>query len=275
MRVLITGKGTSGSWKIRGEQLGAAIGARVEPMTTPAGETVAVCVKRLPDALLRGLRGIPVVWDVVDAYPQPVGNGWTEAQCKDWLGREVERIKPAAIIAATKQMAQDCEAFGLPVLWLPHHHRPEIGRNPIRPAIRVVGYEGSPQYIAGWRRHIEAECERIGATFRVNPERLADVDVILALRDSAGYAPRHWKSNVKLANAHGSGTPFIGCREAGYIETASGAEYWADTPSELRMALDWLKSQEAREAVSDRFMARAFPVEQAAERLKEFLRDRL
>ena len=29
MKILITGRGTSGSWKIRGEQLGQAIGATV------------------------------------------------------------------------------------------------------------------------------------------------------------------------------------------------------------------------------------------------------
>lgn len=144
-------------------------------------------------------------------------------------------------------MAEDCEGFGIPVLWLPHHHRPGIARNPIREEIRKVGYEGSPQYINQWRPHIEAECQRIGAEFVVNPPRLADVDVVLALRDAKGYAPRFWKSNVKLANAHGSGTPFIGCRESGYIETASGAEYWADNPVELRVAMDWLKSQSARE----------------------------
>jgi hypothetical protein len=204
-------------------------------------------VKRVPDALLQALRGIPIVYDIVDAYPQPYGNEWSRGECLNWLSREVKRIRPAGLIAATKRMAEDCEGFGIPVLWLPHHHRPGIARNPIREEIRKIGYEGSPQYINQWRPYIEAECQRIGAEFVVNPPRLADVDVVLALRDAKGYAPRFWKSNVKLANAHGSGTPFIGCRESGYIETASGAEYWADNPVELRVAMDWLKSQSARE----------------------------
>lgn len=272
MDVLITGRGTSGSWEIRGRQLGAALGARVEPMAETVNEPVAVVVKRAPDRLLRSLRGRLLVWDVVDAFPQPSSDSWTQDQCLRWLDHEVERIRPNAIIAATERMAVDCRRYGVPVLCLPHHHRPDIARNPIRERIEVVGYEGSPRYIVGWSRVIERECSRIGARFVVNPSALADVDVVLALRDSKGYAPRQWKSNVKLANAHGSGTPWIGCREAGYLETASGAEYWADTPAELAIALDWLADRCAREYVADRLVQKAFPLEAAAERLKTLLR---
>lgn len=87
-----------------------------------------------------------------------------------------------------------------------------------------------------------------------------------------GYVSKHWKSNVKLANAHGSGTPFIGNRESGYEETATGAEYWADNMDEMRMALDWLESQTTREQISGRFMKHAYPVKYAANELLDFLR---
>lgn len=248
-----------------------AMGAVAHPMVSSTDADIVVGVKRMPDQLLHALRGKPLVWDVVDSHPQPAGNEWDERKCLRWLEQEIERVRPIAVIAATKRMAKDLEAFGLPVLWLPHHHRPGIERNPIRERIEVVGYEGSPGYVERWRKVIERECERIGARFVVNPERLADVDVVLALRDSSGYAPRHWKSSVKLANAHGSGTPFIGCRESGYLEMATGAEYWADTSAELRMSLDWLADQSTREMVADRFVQAAFPVEAAAAKLKEFL----
>lgn len=271
MRLLITGKGTSGSWQIRGVQLGQELGARVQAQARLGDADVVIGIKRLPDDLLRALRGRPLIWDVVDAWPQPHGNDWNEGLCQRWLAQEVERIQPAAIIAATKRMATDCQAFGIPVLWLPHHHRPGIEANPIRERVEVVGYEGSPSYVDQWRKAIERECERIGARFEVNPAKLASVDVVLALRGSSGYAPRHWKSGVKLANAHGSGTPWIGCRELGYLETASGAEYWADTPEELRIALGWLSDQASREQVADRFRAAAISVETAAKRLKEFV----
>jgi len=267
----MAGSGRSGSWVIRGQQLAEAIGADVCTNGAVGAADMVIGVKRVADSLASAARG-RLVWDVVDAYPQPRGNEWGESECKSWLVGEVRRIRPKAVIAATQRMAQDCKGLGIPVLYLPHHHRPGIARNPIRERIEVVGYEGGENYIGRWRAVIEEECARIGARFVINPSRLADVDVVLALRDSHGYAPRNWKSNVKLANAHGSGTPWIGCREAGYIETAAGTEYWADTPSELRVALNWLSDQSAREQVSDRFVAAAFPVEKAAEVLWNFLK---
>lgn len=271
MKVLITGKGTSGSWQIRGVQLGAALGARVEPMASAGDADVVVGVKRLPEQLLGGLRDRPLVWDVVDAWPQPEGNDWSGRFCRQWLHKEVARIKPAAIIAATAKMAEDLREFDLPVLYLPHHHRPGIARNPISETVRVVGYEGGVDYVRPWQRAIEAACRRIGAMFVINPPALAEVDVVLALRGSTGYAPRNWKSGVKLANAHGSGTPWIGGREAGYLEMSRGAEYWADSPQELETALEWLLPQANRQAVSDRFLQCAFTVEMAAEKLRAFL----
>lgn len=270
MKTLMTGRGTSGSWQIRGVQIGEAIGAEVEPMALKSDADVVVGVKRLPTQLAEAFRG-RLVWDVVDSYPQPHGNRWGEGECRAWLSKEVRRLQPIGIIAATKRMADDCAEFGVPVLWLPHHHRPGIARNPIRSRIEVVAYEGGTQYIDGWRSAIDRECRRIGARFVTNPERLADADVVLALRSDSGYAPRHWKSNVKLANAHGSGTPWIGCRESGYLETATGAERWTDDPKELAAALDALASQSTRQAISSRFIQSALPLETVAQRLKQWL----
>lgn len=275
MKVLFTGRGTSGSWKIRGAQIAAQLGAEAIPNAVNADADVVVLVKRVEDRTIRAMRGRKLVWDCVDAYPQQHphwGNDWTEAQAKDWLRREFDRIKPDALITATKQMWHDVREFGVPALWLPHHHRPRIARNPIRDRIAVVGYEGSPTYLHGWRGAIEKQCKRIDAEFRFNPDRLADCDVVLALRDQKGYPARNWKSGVKLANAHASGTPFIGCREAGYLELATGCEYWADNEREIGVALDWLADKTTREQVQDRFLQAAYPVERAASDLMRFLR---
>lgn len=270
MKILFTGRGTSGSWQIRGVQIGAAMGAEVEPMALRSSADVVVAVKRVPDEVAQAFRG-RMVWDVVDAFPQPHANRWSEAECKIWLAKEIRRLEPVGIIAATKAMAEDCAGFDVPVLWLPHHHRPGIAVNPIRERIEVVGYEGGPQYIDGWRPAIEQECQRIGARLVVNPESLADVDVVLALRTDAGYAPRLWKSNVKLSNAHGSGTPFIGCREAGYLETKTGFEEWADDAHELGAAFDRLETRKVRQVVQDVFLRAAFTVEEAAAKLRAWL----
>lgn len=271
MNLLFTGKGTSGSFKIRAEQLGAAMGAPVVPMASLAdcrAADVIVVVKRAPDALLQSIRasGRPWVYDVVDAYPQPACGSWGETESKAWIKEHLARLKPNAVIYPNERMSKD--AGGGKVLY--HHHRPGMQRNPIRKEIKRIGYEGAPSYIDGWRKAIEAQCARIGAEFVINPVNLADVDVVLALRDKnhAGYPQRMWKSNVKLANAHGSGTPFIGMPEPGYQETASGCEYWATDGEELGRALDWLAPQSTRQHVSAKFLESAITVERVAEQCK-------
>jgi len=251
--ILVTGRGTSGSWKVRGEQLGTAIGATVLPRAVEFEPFDAVVLVKRPapgqiEAIQRA--GVPLIWDVVDAYPQPDGNRWTRPECLAWLRQQMALINPRAVVAATKAMAGDLAEFGVPVLALPHHARPGLMRNPIRP-LSVIGYEGSVSYIGGWMSRIDAECKARRLAFHINPIRLADLDVVLALRDAGGYAPRNWKSNVKLANAQGSGTPVICCREAGYAETASGGELWADDAAELTRALDLLEHSSSRRELGD------------------------
>lgn len=274
MKVLITGRGTSGSWQIRGVQLGRALGATVVPNAMDfAPHDLSVLVKRPTADLLQRLHGekIRILWDIVDAWPQPAGNDWGREQCLKWLADQVAEIRPAGIVAATRAMATDCERFGVPVLALPHHARPGLRMNPIRP-IKVVGYEGSEQYIARWRPVIEAECARRGWQFVTQPAELADVDIVLALRDSSGYAPKNWKSGVKLANAQGSGTPVICGREAGYLETASGAERWTDTPEELAAAFDSLEPTEERLTASRRLKDAAPSIDSIAMTYLSWLR---
>jgi hypothetical protein len=250
MQVLMTGRGTSGSWQIRGVQLGRALGATAMPEARDvAPYDVVVLVKRPTPDLLQRIRSadVPLIWDVVDSWPQPSGNEWSGHACRYWLRNMVEHLQPAGIVAATQAMAEDLKALtDAPVLTLPHHARPGLRRNPIHAEVRTVGYEGGEQYITRWRPIIEAECVRRGWTFVTQPAELADVDIVLALRDATGYAPRSWKSNVKLANAQGSGTPIVCCREAGYLETQSCAEEWVDTPQELTAAFDGLTSRDAR-----------------------------
>jgi hypothetical protein len=275
MKILFTGKGTSGSYRIRAEQMAAALGAREKPMTTVEdcrAADVIVVVKRVPEQLLQAIRksGRPWIYDIVDAYPQPKCTGWSSDTAKAWLKEHLKGLRPDFVIWPNERMQEDAGGRGAVVY---HHHRPMINVNPIRDRIEMIGYEGAPAYLDGWHQAIESECRARGARFVVNPERLADVDVVLALRGRAfnGYVQQHWKSNVKLANAHGSGTPFIGAPECGYIETACGAEYWATTPRDLSVALDWLESKSARQEVSARFLKNAFSVDHAAERYRDIL----
>lgn len=277
MKLLFTGRGgAAGSWSIRGEQLGLACGAKVKPLATSTDIRAAdltVVVKRAPDALIAALRGRPWVYDIVDAYPQPESARWSQEESIGWVTRHIEKLNPTAVIWPNQRMRADCDD-GRPGIVLKHHHRPGIHRNPIRPQVRTIGYEGSSAYLDGWLPSIVKECARRHWEFVLNPPRLADLDIVLALRGGQwdGYAARNWKSNVKLANAHGSGTPFVGQRECGYMETASGAEYWADEPKDLATCFDWLEDVSTRELVSDRFVAKAYTLEQAAADLTGFLR---
>lgn len=268
MKVLFTGRGTSGSWAIRGVQVGAQLGAAVKPMATLEdcrAADVIVAVKRVPAQLLENIRasGKPWVYDIVDAFPQPLSSTWSRTQCLGWLNETISTLKPTSVIWPTERM-QDDFGGGWSVIY--HHHRPGLAINPIRESIQVIGYEGSEKFLEGWMPAIDAECHRLGARFEINPARLADVDVVLALRGPRwnGYAQQAWKSNVKLANAHASGTPFIGMPEAGYEETRTGAEYWVKTPEQLTLALKWLEAQSAREEIASRFLSATFPVARIA-----------
>lgn len=279
MNLVFTGRGTSGSWSIRGVQLGEACGATVKPRATLADCQAAdaiMVVKRLDEALLANVRasGKPWAYDLLDCYPQPECAAWDRSEAVAWVQKRIKLLAPTAVIWPNRRMREDCDT-GLPGLVLPHHHRPWIKRNPIREQVQVVGYEGAPQYLGGWRSVLEDECSRRGWRFTVNPAQLADLDIVVAFRGGEwdSYAASHYKSNVKLANAHGSGTPFVGQPECGYTETASGAEYWATDRHSLAMSFDWLTDRGTREQVSERFLQKAYPVEQAAKDLMVFLAD--
>lgn len=272
MKVLVTGRGGAGSWSVRGEQLGAAMGATVKTMATRAdmrAHDVVLVVKRVPAELLAELQksGVPWVYDVVDAYPQPECSTWTQTESIKWLNRHLSQLNPSRVVYPNMQMRRDVtEYYGDGAHVVYHHYRPSIKRNPVRESVRTIGYEGSAKYLDSWLSPLMAECGRRGWRFVVNPECIADLDIVIAMRGGIwdGYPQRQWKSNVKLANAHGSGTPFIGSTECGYLETATGCEYWADTPREFARALDWLESHEARQTVHERFIATAYSVDKAA-----------
>lgn len=264
-RVLVTGTGRAGSWQIRGEQLGRAIGATVRPNATDvSGFDLAVVVKSVPDGCLAALQAaaIPVVWDIVDAWPQPTGNLWRRDECLAWLKRAMGRMGPCGVVAATPTMAQDCMVAGRlsrsQVLVLPHHARPGQGVNTIRPIVSCVGYEGGPQYINRWGKIMQAECSARGWEWQPRRAGLAGLDLVVALRDQDGYAARHWKSNVKLANAQATGTPVICSREEGYTaNAASGGVVFVDDRKQLAAALDGLASAEARGKAAELLLADA------------------
>ena len=278
MNLLFTGRGGAGSWEVRGRQLGAACGAVVQEKASTAmckEADIVVVVKRVTPDMLASLRFARRTWvfDAVDFYPQPLCGEWSREESIRWVKKQIKVLSPSAVIWPTQRMMDDC-GDGRPGLVLPHHHRPGIAPNPVREQVRLVGYEGRSVYLGGWEAVIHRECLRRGWKFTSTPASLADLDIVVALRGDqwSSYAATHWKSNVKLANAHASGTPFVGNAECGYKETATGCELWAETGNDLAKAFDMLSSASEREQISDRFRQRAYSVEQAADDLGAFLR---
>lgn len=277
MRLLFTGKGRSGSYAIRAEQLCAALGATVKPLAMHADLDacdLAVVVKRVPEVIRSGLAssGRKWVYDCVDCYPQPECSTWNKFEAVAWMRKHIASLNPTAVIWPNRQMREDCDD-GRPGFVLPHHARPNQPMNPVREKVTRVGYEGRADYLQGWAMVLHKECDRRGWHFIVNPENLAELDIVVAFRGGKwdGYAPQAWKSAVKLENAHGSGTPFVGRPDTSYMEQACGAEYWAVSPEGLSTAFDWLEPQSTREQVSDRFRAAAYTLDRAASDLRGFL----
>lgn len=275
--ILFTGNGTSGSWQVRGVQLGAELGAQVKPRATIEDckrADIIVAVKRQRPELIAAINASrkPWVLDIVDAYPQPMCTHWSREQAIDWAQSLIGKLRPTGVIWPNQRMRDDCDT-GIPEVVIYHHCRPGITVNPLREQVSTVAYEGSPSYLGEWLDPVVSACGARGWNFIVNPPSLSDADIVLACRGSAhnGYVQKHWKSNVKLANAHGSGTPFIGPKECGYLETSTGLEQWADSRRDLDDCLDRLTEWHHRSQVQKAFIANRYSVSDAAKDLNAFL----
>lgn len=275
MRILITGKGgNSGSWKIRAEQLGAAIGAEIQPLAEVSdcrNADVVVCVKRTPAKVIDAIRasGRPWVWDIVDGWPQPTT--WGADEAIRWLSCELQRLRPTGVVFGTARMQRDAEFSG-PSLVLPHHSWQRHVDRParVRQAVESVGYEGAEAYLGRWRPLIEAQCKRRGWRFVVNGD-LADCDIGIALRDTGGYPAAHWKPGTKLANLQAIGLPALCSPEEGYHEISSGAEFWVRKASDIEDAFDVLANVETRQAIHVAMRDSLLSIEFIASRYRQWL----
>lgn len=276
-RILITGLGSKLAWKIRAEQIGEAMGARVMAHAARGdmqrADVVVVC-KWHTRQILSDLRkwGGPWAWDIVDAYPQPEAYTWDRDAACLWLRNALAETQPKAMVAATKRMLEDASYAGIA---LPHHARPGQDINPIRRVVKRVGYEGLPKYLNGgkasWRSLLEKECAARGWEFVVNPARLADVDILVALREGSNYVARSYKSNVKLANAQATATPIICAREWGYMETDNGGAVFVTSADDLTAAFDTLTPFAEREARSHKLHMATPKIEHVAASYRKWL----
>lgn len=237
MNILMLGRG-KGSWQIRGQQLGAAIGARVTSAPSEAdwhwAETV-ILVKRADPTWIQRAHALKlrVVWDAVDFWPQPLENRATETRARQLLRRQLDVIRPDLWIAATESMAREGG------IYLPHHSRPGLVPTQPRETMQVVGYDGNPLYLDAWGAAIKAVCKAHGWQFIVNPQDLSTVDLLVAFRGGPwdGWICREWKSGVKLVNAIAAGRPIITQDSAAWRELQPAGSI-IETTATLGPAID-------------------------------------
>lgn len=274
MKLLIVGSEGKGSWKMRGQQLGQALKARV--VTKPASSDwawadVVVLVKRAAFQYQRQVSAlrVPVIWDALDFWDQPVENGRSEAG----LVQVVEETRSALgldlVIGATEAMAR---AVG--GAYLPHHCRLGLKPTPPRVKAEVVGYDGQRKYLGSWLTALESACAELGMQFVVNPPDLRAVDVLVSFRDGQwdGWACRQWKSGVKYVNAIVAGRPVLTQPSAAFDELAPVGQF-VESTTDLVDALRAVTAQEVREQAYAMGQQRAasFQVEAIAARYAEIL----
>lgn len=246
MKILVTGKGgKSGSFAIRGLQLGKAIGAKIEPMAslqTSQEADIIIVVKRTPDSVMENIykSGTPWVFDIVDGWPQPCT--WQPMESIEWLHKRIHTLKPTAVVYGTSRMMADAE---FPGLVLPHHAWSKYSPIEVREKVSVVGYEGSMVHLGHWYNVIQAACNRRGWQFLINGD-MSKADIGIALRGNGGYPAKYWKPGTKLANLHALGMPAICSPEAGCYEISAGSELWITRPEEIDGSLDYFESHKVR-----------------------------
>jgi hypothetical protein len=257
MKILMLGSG-KGSWMMRGQQLGDVLGARVTSAPTPddwAWADVVVLVKR---AILQFGRqakrcGKPVVWDALDFWAQPAQNRFDQAAAIAALRQMAEHAAPALIICATQAMADACDG-----VYVPHHGRLDLLPTEARTTVQTVGYDGGEVFLDAWAPALRQACSRRGWRFVVNPPRLADVDILVALRGGVwdGWICREWKSGVKAVNAILAGRPLI-AQDSAAVREIEPIGSIIDGVDAIDQAFDVWDDVVARQAVADASRTRA------------------
>ena len=255
--VCFTSRSSAGAWQIRGQQISSARANWVainNPTEDDIRRTDLVCIVKKPTrSTVEFARrfGKPIVFDIVDSWAQP-GDGLrcrTLSDARNLFAAAWGELAADAYIFPTRQMQVDLGdlvPFGATIY---HHFRPNISLNPVRDTVRLVGYEGA-DYLGEWRERIEAACADRGLRFVMNPDDYQQLDLVFFARGGAhgGFLSHRYKSNVKLANAMGSGTPALAhYSEISIHETDSGdVMFFTDAKGSLERQLDRLIRDHSR-----------------------------
>lgn len=282
MKISFVGYPGAGTWQIRAKQIASHINARLDPDLTKPNECDAVIlVKRPLENLLRRIRKFnkPIIWDMQDSWFQKKEQGdmsnYDKPKIMNWLKDYLDTVNPIHVIATSTSMKNDLESLGYKSTIINHFYRPNIIVNPIREQLNIVGIEGTRMQYGTWPSKLKIICKKMDYTFienfEPNKDKLHLFDVVITMREHTGYAALNWKSNVKLANAHGSGTPGIFGEEQSYKDTASGFELWASTEEKIIESLKNLEPYDVRKNISENFLKSKISIEQIAEDYRKLI----
>lgn len=248
MNILVVGDDTKGAWRMRGVQLGGAVGARMTVRPSPsdwAWADVIVLVKRAAVRWSAEARRaqVSVVWDVLDFWAQPEDNPLSRAAMIVKVRAIQQAAGVTALIGATRAMAVDIGG-----VYLPHHCRLGLQPGPIREKAAVVAYEGQRKYLGRWAKALEQSCAALGLRFVVNPPDIREADVLVSFRDGRwdGWVCRAWKSGVKQGNALVAGRPVLSQASAAGDDVAPTG-ITLETVGALTEALETVTRREFRE----------------------------
>ena len=233
---------------------------------------VVVLVKRAAEVWWKEAAacGKPIVWDVLDFWPQPNANTVPVNEHRHRIAQVQRECRASLLIGATEAMARDIGG-----LYLPHHCRLGLAPTEPRATASVVAYDGSPRYLGSWAPAISKACEALGLQFVLNPAHLSTADILVSFRDAEwdGEVCRQWKSGVKFVNAICAGRPIVthACAALTEIRPMSVT---IDSLDALTEALDLATGPAFRERAYEDGLQRApgFTVDAIAARYLELLR---
>lgn len=251
LSVCFTSRSSAGAWQIRGQQI-AAMRSNWTAFNQPTDEELAladlVCLVKKPDlGIIQRVRqlGKPIVFDIVDSWAQPEdGLKHTDlSKARELFAPTWRCIGADGYIFPTRRMQEDLGQLVPERLTIYHHYWPQIKKNPVREQVAVIGYEGG-DYLGEWRSRIEKACLDRGIRFVVNPTNYTELDIVILVRGGphGSFLSQQYKSNVKLANAMGSGTPaLVHFDEMSAHDTDTGdVLFFTDRPGSFERQLDLL-----------------------------------
>ena len=278
---------SAGSWEIRGRQIAGMRSnwtAINKPSENIIEESDIVCVIKKPNFKILEIarkKNKPIVYDIVDSWQQPDDDvvHINKDQAINLFSEKWDEINADGYIFPTKNMENILGHLVKTKVTIYHHYWPQIKINPIRKVVKKVGYEGVG-FLGEWQQKFEYLCKKKGLEFVINPDEFTDMDIVVLARGGvyASYLARNFKSNVKLANAMGSGTPaLIHYSEMSAHDTDNGDSlFFTDDPKSLERQIDRLiDSYDLRISIHKNFIKESinFSIETISDQYEYFFKE--